>query len=158
MELVTLTFCRNNGQVLLGLKRRGFNTNKWNGYGGKVLPHESILGSAVREIWEEAGLVIHVNDLKPAALLHVYHGDTHVFECYTFITEEWRGDPQPTDEMERHQWFPVDCLPFDDMRIGDDLWIPEMFYGALRHVNLRYDAEGKDVLFLNTSPLYTSSR
>lgn len=35
-------------KVLLGFKKRGFGVNKWNGFGGKVNPNESICEAAVR--------------------------------------------------------------------------------------------------------------
>jgi 8-oxo-dGTP pyrophosphatase MutT (NUDIX family) len=37
-----------NNKILLGYKKRGFGSNKWNGFGGKVEPFESILECAVR--------------------------------------------------------------------------------------------------------------
>lgn len=42
--------------VLLGLKKRGFGTGKWNGFGGKVEANENIRQAAVREMKEEAGI------------------------------------------------------------------------------------------------------
>lgn len=42
--------------VLLGLKKRGFGTGKWNGFGGKVEPGETIRQAAIREMKEEAGI------------------------------------------------------------------------------------------------------
>ena len=38
----------NDKQILLGLKKRGFGEGKWNGFGGKVQPGESIAQGAIR--------------------------------------------------------------------------------------------------------------
>jgi 8-oxo-dGTP pyrophosphatase MutT (NUDIX family) len=42
--------------ILLGLKKRGFGAGKWNGFGGKVEPGESIVQGARRELLEESFL------------------------------------------------------------------------------------------------------
>lgn len=50
-KLLTLLFVlRSNPtlQVLLGYKKRGFAEGRWNGFGGKVQPNESIEDAAVR--------------------------------------------------------------------------------------------------------------
>ena len=35
-KVLTLVFLRNETKVLLGMKKRGFGVDKWNGFGGKV--------------------------------------------------------------------------------------------------------------------------
>lgn len=47
-KLLTLTVIRNEREVLLGYKKRGFGCGKWNGFGGKVEKGESIIDAAVR--------------------------------------------------------------------------------------------------------------
>jgi 8-oxo-dGTP pyrophosphatase MutT (NUDIX family) len=49
-KLYTLVFVTDfkNERILLGLKKRGFGINKWNGLGGKVEPGESIIEGAKR--------------------------------------------------------------------------------------------------------------
>jgi 8-oxo-dGTP diphosphatase/2-hydroxy-dATP diphosphatase len=49
-KLYTLIFVTDfkNEKILLGLKKRGFGVNKWNGLGGKVEPGESIIYGAKR--------------------------------------------------------------------------------------------------------------
>ena len=37
------------------MKKRGFGAGKWNGFGGKVEPGETIVEAAVREVKEECG-------------------------------------------------------------------------------------------------------
>ena len=51
---LTLVFVSRDGQVLLGLKKRGFGEGLWNGFGGKVNEGETILEGAIRELNEEA--------------------------------------------------------------------------------------------------------
>ena len=50
-KLLTLLFVLRSEptpQVLLGYKKRGFAQGRWNGFGGKVQPEESIEDAAVR--------------------------------------------------------------------------------------------------------------
>ena len=47
-KLFSLIFIRKTSEILLGLKKRGFGKNKWNGFGGKVEKGESVLQGAIR--------------------------------------------------------------------------------------------------------------
>lgn len=47
-KVLTLVLIRKLDEVLLGLKKRGFGVNKWNGFGGKVEEKESICEAAAR--------------------------------------------------------------------------------------------------------------
>ena len=49
-KLLTLAFLRDGGNVLLGLKKRGFGKGKWNGFGGKVEEGETIIEAAARKV------------------------------------------------------------------------------------------------------------
>ena len=59
----TLIFCRREtpsgfNEILLGMKKRGFGTGKWNGFGGKIENGESAEQGAIRELEEESSLVV----------------------------------------------------------------------------------------------------
>ncbi len=47
-KLLTLVLVVQPGRVLLGMKKRGFGAGKWNGFGGKVQPGETIEQAARR--------------------------------------------------------------------------------------------------------------
>lgn len=47
-KVLTLIFVLKPGQVLLGYKKRGFAEGRWNGFGGKVEPGETIVQGAKR--------------------------------------------------------------------------------------------------------------
>lgn len=59
-KLLTLVLLRDklSGDVLLGMKKRGFGVGKWNGFGGKVQEGETIRECARRETQEECGLEV----------------------------------------------------------------------------------------------------
>lgn len=56
---LTLCFVHDNERILLGMKKRGFGANRWNGYGGKLLDGETVEEAAVREFQEEAGIKVN---------------------------------------------------------------------------------------------------
>ena len=56
-KIFTLMFIVEENRVLLGLKKRGFGSGKYNGFGGKVELNESIYQAALRETQEECGIV-----------------------------------------------------------------------------------------------------
>lgn len=47
-KLFTLVLMKDSDRILLGLKKRGFGQGRWNGFGGKVEPGETILQAAHR--------------------------------------------------------------------------------------------------------------
>ena len=56
MRVCTLVIINDGERVLLGMKKRGFGQGRWNGFGGKVAPGETIDAAASRELREEAGI------------------------------------------------------------------------------------------------------
>ena len=48
-KVLTLVYIRDEENVLLGMKKRGFGQGKWNGFGGKVQQNESIMGKSARK-------------------------------------------------------------------------------------------------------------
>ncbi len=48
-KILTLLFVLKEGQILLGMKKRGFGKGRWNGFGGKVaVGEETIEEGAIR--------------------------------------------------------------------------------------------------------------
>ncbi|KAJ2342587.1 hypothetical protein GGF43_005891, partial [Coemansia sp. RSA 2618] len=85
-------------RVLLGMKKRGFGSNKYNGFGGKVEPHETVDEGAIRELSEESGL--RASKVEKRGLLVFYFEDNPVaMEVHVYLTREYRGDVVETDEM-----------------------------------------------------------
>ena len=131
----TLVFCIRNKlvksdsqkeskEILLGMKKRGFGAGKWNGFGGKIEPNETVEEAAARELNEESGLkaeellrrgYLVFNMKESKKIMRV-----HVFECYAFT-----GEPIETEEM-RPQWYDVNAIPYDSMWIDDKLWLPSL--------------------------------
>ena len=85
MKETTLCYIENSGNFLMLLrnkKKNDPNQNKWIGVGGKLNPGETPKECAVREIYEETGLVIEnpeyvgrvyfVSDIWEDELMHLF--------------------------------------------------------------------------------------
>lgn len=150
--ICTLVFPLKDRRVLLGLGKKGYNKDLWNGYGGKVdLGDVSVRHTAVRELREEVGL-----EAQEAAL-H-YHGYmTFYWESevpglgvhtarevivHMYSVVQWNGVPIESDAMATPTWFPVDRMPFDRMCPDNPEWLPlvfanKSFIGSARYNSFR---------------------
>jgi 8-oxo-dGTP diphosphatase/2-hydroxy-dATP diphosphatase len=126
-KLLTLCLVHQHPNVLLGLKKRGFGANRWNGFGGKVQEGETIEEAARREVMEEVGLVLKDLELKGILEFHV-QDDPDFLEVHLFRSENFEGEPQESEEM-LPQWFHHEQLPFQNMWPDDQYWIPLFLEG-----------------------------
>lgn len=121
----TVVFPLRDGEILLGMKKRGFGAGWWNGFGGKLEQNESYAASAVRETGEEVELAINEPDLVHAAdIVFRFDGNVDVV-TKAYVVNEFTGEPHETDEM-RPEWFTIDTIPYESMWPGDDQWIPQI--------------------------------
>jgi len=138
-----LTLCivhdADGGRVLLGMKKKGFGAERWNGFGGKVEPGETVVAAAIRELQEEAG--IEAVAIMPQARLRFTHDvDDRELDVHVFLVSEFSGEPVETDEMSP-KWFAVEEIPYDAMWQDDRHWLPrflagEALMGKFHFVNL----------------------
>jgi 8-oxo-dGTP diphosphatase len=120
----TIVFPVRDNDVSLGMKRRGFGANWWNGYGGKLAHGETYEMNAIRETEEECGLLLDATMLRHVAdLAFRFDGGLDVVSR-AYIATGFTGEPQESEEMRNPQWFPLDQLPYDTMWPGDDQWVP----------------------------------
>lgn len=150
MKKSTLCFCIKDDQVLLAMKKRGFGSGKWNGYGGKI-QDESPKAAAVRELEEESGLVADKKDLLQVALMRFYFDKNPVFECFVYTTRSWQNEPAETEEM-RPQWYPISNLPFEEMWAADAKWVPLILNGEKIEAEVYFNADGSVVKEFSHKP------
>ncbi|XP_015277566.1 PREDICTED: 7,8-dihydro-8-oxoguanine triphosphatase [Gekko japonicus] len=121
-KLFTLVLVVQPQRILLGMKKRGFGAGRWNGFGGKVQPGETIEQAARRELQEESGLTVDVLQ-KMGRITFEFVGNTELMEVHIFRADSFQGEPTESDEM-RPQWFELDHVPFKDMWPDDSYWFP----------------------------------
>lgn len=143
-KVTTLCLVRDGEYMLLAMKKRGFGAGKWNGFGGKVNPGESIEDATVRET-EEEGL-IRVRNLRRVGVLHFsFEGDPLTIECHVFWTDLWDGTPTETEEM-KPAWFGRADIPFSEMWSDDIHWFPLFFAGTPFVGTFHFAADHKTIL------------
>ncbi|MDE1151586.1 MAG: 8-oxo-dGTP diphosphatase [Micavibrio sp.] len=126
-KLLTLCLLWQPPRILLGMKKRGFGAGRWNGFGGKVAPGETIEDAARREFLEEAGIT--VGAIRKQGLLEFeFEGSDEILEVHVYGASDYTGDVTESEEM-KPQWFDVDDIPFKDMWPDDELWFPAFFSG-----------------------------
>ncbi|KAL5523560.1 hypothetical protein ACEPAG_7733 [Sanghuangporus baumii] len=95
---------RKNGRLLLGMKKRGFGKNMYNGFGGKLEPNESPMEAAIRELKEEAGISANLEEC--GVLLFVNASTEYCHYVHMYRAYEYEGEPVETEEMHPH-WFAI---------------------------------------------------
>ena len=138
-------------EILLGLKKRGFGTGKWNGFGGKLEPGETVVAAAVRELHEESGLLCDSTSLTKVAKLR-FDMATSIMLVDTYIGSfnDCSGTVVESEEM-RPCWFAESEIPYHDTWPDDKFWLPlvlrgkkvvgEFEYGSDDHTILRHTVE-----------------
>ncbi|KAG2752263.1 hypothetical protein P692DRAFT_201838554 [Suillus brevipes Sb2] len=133
----TNAFIIQDEKVLLGLKKRGFGINKYNGFGGKVELGETLTEAAIRELKEEAGIDAPLE--HTGSLLFMTKGAGWAFQIEIFSAHSYSGTPTESDEM-RPEWFSfaspvsdadaiVPPIPYETMWDGDIHWLPLLIQG-----------------------------
>lgn len=122
-EVTNVLFIKDN-QVLLGLKKRGFGVNKYNGFGGKLQANETIREAAIREAIEESGL--KPLDLEKVGVIDF--PDSYPLRMHLYISKKWEGEPLESDEM-KPQWFDFNAIPYQQMWEDDVYWLDHVLAG-----------------------------
>ena len=128
--------------VLLGLKKTGFGAGRWVGLGGHVEEGEKPVEAAVREVEEEAGLLVSADTLAHMASL------TFVFPARpgwdqtadVYSTAVWQGEPAESEEI-APRWFRQDQLPLDAMWDDARYWLPRVLGGQQVRLTVTFAAD-----------------
>jgi len=132
MKQATLCFLiKNDEEILLAMKKRGFGQGKWNGIGGKLDLNQGdkdIFDAALREMKEESGVA--VKDMEKVAILNFYFPYQKRWdqEVHVFVSRNWEGEPKESEEI-KPRWFKLKEIPFDKMWPDDKFWLPKILKG-----------------------------
>ncbi len=124
----TLIFLIREHELCLAMKKRGFGMGNWNGYGGKVDPPESLVECAVRETFEESGVVVTPVDLEQVAFNEFFLASGTHIEVTIYFARRWKGEPFETEEMSP-KWFSFNSIPYETMWADDPYWLPRCILG-----------------------------
>lgn len=75
----------------------------WTLPGGRVDPGETLELTAIREVFEETGLVVRT--VRELGKLHVPDGKGGIYEIHDFLVEKIHGEASAGDDAEAIGWF-----------------------------------------------------
>jgi 8-oxo-dGTP pyrophosphatase MutT (NUDIX family) len=135
-------------QILLGMKKRGFGKGRYNGFGGKPKPGESVEQAAIRELVEESGVRTTQQDIKKAGEItfrfpHIPSEKDWDQVVHIYLVQRWDGEPKESEEM-RPEWFSIDRIPYAKMWDDDKYWLPKILRGEYARADFIFD-EGQKV-------------
>jgi ADP-ribose pyrophosphatase YjhB (NUDIX family) len=150
MHDATLCYLIQGNSILLGLKKRGFGEGRWNGYGGKPNPGESIEDAVIREVKEEMNVSLSKRHLEKVAVIDFYFTNAPKDKdwdqtVYVFFARKWKGEPEETEEM-RPQWFDYDKVPINQMWADDPYWLPLIIEGKKVRAEFTFGQDNSSVL------------
>ena len=137
-------------EVLLGLKRTGFGIGKIVGIGGHVEAGESDAEAVVREVREEAGVVVRQEDLADAGVVEFLfptRPDWNMY-CRLFTTRRWEGEPAESPEI-TPEWFDTGGLPLQLMWQDAEHWLPAALAGEVLDVVVVLNEDNETVASVN---------
>ena len=140
-KIFILSFIYTHTQILLGYKKRGFGAGRWNGFGGKVNPGETIELAAKRELEEETSIIASRLE-KRGVLTFVFIGDPVQLEVHVFRVIAYTGEPIETEEM-RPEWYKIAEIPYKDMWDDDIFWLERALTGEKLYGKFTFDENDK---------------
>jgi 8-oxo-dGTP pyrophosphatase MutT (NUDIX family) len=143
-KTLSLLFLRQNNEVLLALKKRGFGKGRWNGVGGKVEAGETIEAAMLRETQEEINVTPtayeKVGDIR---FDEYFKGERTLMHVHVFTATGWEGTLEESEEM-KPEWFSIDAIPYDTMWSDDPYWLPQVLAG--KKVSADFQLDETDVI------------
>jgi 8-oxo-dGTP diphosphatase len=124
-----------DGKILLGERRGAHGETTWGWCGGHLEAGESLEACAVRETFEETGLVIEAADLAPLCVHNVLAYGRHYVDI-EFWTGTAIGEPvvREVSKTRSWRWCGLDDLPtplFEPVRLAISSWRDGLWFHRL---------------------------
>lgn len=129
------------------MKKVRFGAGKYNGMDGGVEGGETPAAGAVREVKEEAGVIVAEADAKPMGSIEFsFEGKPDWSRNVSvFVAQEWSGEPKESEEM-APEWFDLTAIPYEKMWIDDRHWLPLVLEGKTIKASFHFAGDGSAIL------------
>jgi 8-oxo-dGTP diphosphatase len=150
MKLATLCYVMTNDKTLMlyrNKKENDYHEGKWNGLGGKFEPGETPEECAIREIYEESGLIVTDPKMKGLITFPMFD-EVEDWYVFLFVFKKFEGKliDSPEGTLE---WIPNDKLVDLNLWDGDKIFIPWLFEDKCFSAKFVYE-KGKYISHLAT--------
>jgi len=125
MKLATLVYLRKAGKTLMVLRNKKLNDvhqGKWNGLGGKFEAGETPEECAIREVYEESGLVVKKLQLK-GFLTFPNFANNEDWYAFLFCATDFEGELIDSPEGEL-AWIDDEKVLSLPLWEGDRIFLP----------------------------------
>lgn len=147
-QIALVLFIRDDSspQVLLGRRKTGPGRGRFAAIGGRLKSGESPRGAAAREIHEELGVQVAVDQLRPAARLTFLFPSNPSWNeiAHVFLVNRWEGEPLETEEV-APSWFTLTQVPFDRMWEDYGDWLPAVIGGTYSDAAYTYASDNQTI-------------
>ncbi len=130
-----------DGRICLARKKQAihhdggdisYSLGLYNGYGGKMdAADETILDTAVRELFDESGVIAQKEDLEKILRVYFYISKEGVLipfmDVSFFLLAAWEGEPVESKEMGAAVFFTQETIPYNEMMPADRILFEKIF-------------------------------
>ena len=148
-EYDRVCLARKKQAIHVGTTEISYSLGMYNGYGGKKeVTDLTIYHTAVRECYDESGVIVAIQDLNDVAQVYFSKkndlGEFEPFmEVYFFFVSIYAGVPSEGVEMGPPVFFKQKDIPYEEMMPADEVLFKEMFSGKRNVYEVKL--HGKDV-------------
>ncbi len=141
MKLGTLVYIREDGRTLMlhrVKKKNDIHRGKWNTLGGKLEPGETPEECAIREVYEESGLIIENPEMK-GILTFPSFDEVDDWYVFVFVTSRYSGELLEESPEGILAWIENEKLYDLDLWEGDRLFMKWLEQGRFFSGKIEYD-------------------
>lgn len=112
---------KDNKIFLIRRNRTGWEDGKYCLVGGHLDGNETATQGAIREVKEEAGVIVDPRNLQFVNVSHSITSSERIH--FTFVAKKWIGEPKnkEPEKADDAQWFPRDKLPTNMVDIAREI-------------------------------------
>lgn len=109
---VNILLIKDNKILLTRRANTGYFDGSYECPSGHIDGKETIRVAAARELMEEVGITVNLDELKVVHVVH-RHGDKHERIEFYLTIEKWEGEPliKEADKCDDVTWFPLNAFP-----------------------------------------------